>query len=195
MYWKMSIDLTRPLVPSMGQHDPLDGFVTYNELQLTAEKDFGHVVQLSLVQEMADMAGICRGMRLTTDDPLGIGGLLSDASGITRMTIRGGPVVRRSAGNHSRFSPGRAGFLYQSRSLLISRRTPPCFPRAWPVDRSRWDRKTAGMDREQPGSIREVGFPSCKGTGARGIRAPDRTDRTVLAGGEEQGGPFLDRTP
>ena len=88
----MSIDLTRPLVPSMGQHDPLDGFVTYNELQLTAEKDFGHVVQLSLVQEMADMAGICRGMRLTTDDPLGIGGLLSDASGITRMTIRGGPV-------------------------------------------------------------------------------------------------------
>ena len=29
MYWKMSIDLTRPLVPSMGQHDPLDGLVTY----------------------------------------------------------------------------------------------------------------------------------------------------------------------
>ncbi|HJX55592.1 MAG TPA: hypothetical protein VJ350_02035, partial [Methanoregula sp.] len=36
MYWKMSTDLTRPLVPSMGQHDPLDGFVTYHELQLTA---------------------------------------------------------------------------------------------------------------------------------------------------------------
>ena len=31
MYWKMSIDLSRPLVLSMGQHDPLDGFVTYNE--------------------------------------------------------------------------------------------------------------------------------------------------------------------
>jgi hypothetical protein len=28
MYWKMSIDLNRPLVPSMGQHDPLDGYVT-----------------------------------------------------------------------------------------------------------------------------------------------------------------------
>lgn len=25
MYWKMSIDLSRPLVPSMGHHDPLDG--------------------------------------------------------------------------------------------------------------------------------------------------------------------------
>ena len=36
MVWKMSIDLTRPLVPSMGQHDPLDGLVTYLELQ-TAE--------------------------------------------------------------------------------------------------------------------------------------------------------------
>jgi hypothetical protein len=32
MYWKMSIDLSRPLVPSMGHHDPLDGFVTYSEL-------------------------------------------------------------------------------------------------------------------------------------------------------------------
>jgi hypothetical protein len=29
IYWKMSIDLSRALVPSMGQHDPLDGFVTY----------------------------------------------------------------------------------------------------------------------------------------------------------------------
>ena len=39
MYWKMSIDLSLSLVPSMGQHDPLDGFVTYNELQATAAKD------------------------------------------------------------------------------------------------------------------------------------------------------------
>jgi hypothetical protein len=36
MYWKMSIDLTYPLVPSMGQHDPLDGYITYHELQATA---------------------------------------------------------------------------------------------------------------------------------------------------------------
>src|SRR5918992_716353 len=28
MSWKMSVDLTRPLVPSMGLHDPLDGYVT-----------------------------------------------------------------------------------------------------------------------------------------------------------------------
>jgi hypothetical protein len=92
MYWKMSIDLTRPLVPSMGQHDPLDGLVTYNELQLTAARDFGQVVQPALVQEMADMIDIGRGMRMATDDPLGIGGILSDASRIIQMTIRDGPV-------------------------------------------------------------------------------------------------------
>jgi hypothetical protein len=28
MYWKMSIDLSCPLVTSMGQHDPLDGLIT-----------------------------------------------------------------------------------------------------------------------------------------------------------------------
>jgi hypothetical protein len=92
MYWKMSVDLTRPLVPSMGQHDPLDGLVTYNELQQTATRDFGLPVQPALAQEIADMTGMCRGMRMATDDPLGIGGLLSDASRLTQMTMRGGPV-------------------------------------------------------------------------------------------------------
>lgn len=88
----MSIDLTRPLVPSMSQHDPLDGLVTYNELQLIATRDFGLLVQPALVQEMADMTDIGRGMCMATDDPLGIGGLLSGAARITQLTIRGGPV-------------------------------------------------------------------------------------------------------
>ncbi|MDD1666502.1 MAG: hypothetical protein LUQ23_03090, partial [Methanomicrobiales archaeon] len=38
MYWKMSIDLSYPLVTSMGQHDPLDGLVTYCELRLAARQ-------------------------------------------------------------------------------------------------------------------------------------------------------------
>ncbi|MDD1701228.1 MAG: hypothetical protein LUQ04_10635, partial [Methanoregula sp.] len=91
MFWKMSIDLTRPLVLSMGQHDPLDGLVTCNELQLTATRDFGQSIQLNLVQEIADMTDICRGIRLSTDDPLGIGGLLTDASRIAQLIIHGGP--------------------------------------------------------------------------------------------------------
>src|SRR4029077_13817767 len=36
MVWKMSTDLTRPLVSSMGQHDALDGLITAVQLQATA---------------------------------------------------------------------------------------------------------------------------------------------------------------
>lgn len=38
MYWKMSIDLSRPLVPSMGLHDPLDGFITFRQLQTSSQR-------------------------------------------------------------------------------------------------------------------------------------------------------------
>lgn len=33
LVWKMSIDLSRPLVPTTGQHDPLDGYVTLSQLK------------------------------------------------------------------------------------------------------------------------------------------------------------------
>ncbi len=88
MYWKMSIDLTYPLVPSMGQHDPLDGLVTYSELQAAADGDFKESSLPDLKHEIADMAGICRGINLATDDPLGIGGLLFDASRIAQLMIQ-----------------------------------------------------------------------------------------------------------
>lgn len=84
MYWKMSIDLSRPLVPSMGQHDPLDGFVTYNELQAAAPED---PKWPNLTEEIADMAGICKGRDWATDDPLGIGGLLCDTYGVAQLAV------------------------------------------------------------------------------------------------------------
>jgi hypothetical protein len=90
MYWKMSIDLSRPLVPSMGLHDPLDGFVTYRELQM-ASGDYGQQAFPDLTAEVADMGDICQGTGgWATDDPLGIGGLLFDASRIAQLMIRGG---------------------------------------------------------------------------------------------------------
>lgn len=88
MYWKMSIDLTRPLVASMGQHDPLDGFVTYGELQETAES-LEESPPFDLNPEIADMAKICCGIHLATDDPLGIGGLLFDAWRVAQLIIKG----------------------------------------------------------------------------------------------------------
>jgi hypothetical protein len=87
MYWKMSIDLSRPLVPSMGQHDPLDGIITYRQLQATAEKDRKATTGLDLESEIADMAQICEGMTWDTDDPLGIGGLLSDAYRAAQLSV------------------------------------------------------------------------------------------------------------
>jgi hypothetical protein len=95
MYWKMSTDLSRPLIPSMGQHDPLDGFVTCAELQLAAGNYSGLQAFPSLAAEMAGMAGICRGMNLSTDDPLGTGGLLSDALRIAQLSVQSGKSYGR----------------------------------------------------------------------------------------------------
>jgi hypothetical protein len=88
MYWKMSIDLSHPLVQSMGQHDPLDGFITYKQLQATADKSSQKSPGLDLNEEIADMANICQGKTWVTDDPLGIGGLLCDAYRVVQLMIK-----------------------------------------------------------------------------------------------------------
>jgi hypothetical protein len=86
MYWKMSIDLTYPLVSSMGHHDPLEGLITYSELQATADK-CSEQSWPDLNEEIADMARICEGKSWATDDPLGIGGLLSGAYKMAQLII------------------------------------------------------------------------------------------------------------
>jgi hypothetical protein len=88
MYWKMSIDLSRPLVASMGLHDPLEGLVTYAELQKTLF-DL-HDKGPDLMVEIREMAGLCRDRSFSTDDPLGIGGLLADAYRIVQLMVEGG---------------------------------------------------------------------------------------------------------
>ncbi len=71
MYWKMSIDLLYPLVPSMGQHDPIDGYITFKTLQTFSAGD--------LDEEIKKLGKMMRQVNLLTADPLGIGGLLFDA--------------------------------------------------------------------------------------------------------------------
>jgi hypothetical protein len=73
IYWKMSIDLMRPLVPSMGQHDPLDGYVTCLQLRQTSERG------PDLDRAIDDFRAMVAPDALATVDPLGIGGLLFDA--------------------------------------------------------------------------------------------------------------------
>lgn len=85
LYWKMSIDLKRPLVSSMGQHDPLDGYLTYKETE-TISSRFNHQKFESQIKEMGI---ICQMMDLRTNDPLGVGGLLSDATRTTQLMVYG----------------------------------------------------------------------------------------------------------
>jgi hypothetical protein len=80
MYWKMSVDLTRPLVASMGAHDPLDGLVT--------------MTSLGLETEARELARVCEGVRWATPDALGAGGLLLDALRLARLVARGRKDLR-----------------------------------------------------------------------------------------------------
>jgi len=84
MVWKASIDLSRPLVTSMGHHDPLDGFVTCTQLDATA-RELGIAPTPSLAAQTADFAKMIDRDALATDDPLGIGGLLVDACRLVQL--------------------------------------------------------------------------------------------------------------
>lgn len=85
MYWKMSIGLSRAQVLSMGQHDPLDGLITYQQLEATAKGFPETPVELSLKTEIEDMEAMCAGGDWATEDPLGIGGLLTDAYRLVQL--------------------------------------------------------------------------------------------------------------
>jgi hypothetical protein len=81
LVWKLSIDLTRPLVSSMGLHDPLDGLLTYRQLEAHRKTAEGP----GLAMEIEELARIARGREWWTDDPLGLGGLLTDAYRIAQL--------------------------------------------------------------------------------------------------------------
>ncbi|MGN6106413.1 MAG: hypothetical protein ACTHU0_15005 [Kofleriaceae bacterium] len=85
MYWKMSIDLSRPLVASMGHHDPLEGYVVCLQLESTAER-FGHDAEAIAVARKQFASMIDR-RGLATTDPLGIGGMLADACRLDQLEL------------------------------------------------------------------------------------------------------------
>ena len=85
IYWKMSTDLSRPLVPAIGLHDALDGFITFREAQHAPAKlsTDAAVADLSLAVE--SLSALCQHRNWTTDDPLGLGGLLFDAGRLCQL--------------------------------------------------------------------------------------------------------------
>ena len=87
MHWKMSIDLSRPLVASSGLHDPLDGYVTYNEIVQCATRFPVDQMPAHLEAEIVEAAAMIEGQRWETEDPLGIGGLLFDAWRVFQLAV------------------------------------------------------------------------------------------------------------
>jgi hypothetical protein len=88
MYWKMSVDLSRALVPSMGLHDPLDGFVTCLQLEATTAHMPLPPPTPDLDGPVADLAAMVDASTLATSDPLGLGGLLGDAARLAQLETR-----------------------------------------------------------------------------------------------------------
>jgi hypothetical protein len=85
MVWKMSTDLSRPLVSSMGHHDPLDGFITCVQLQTTKSTLSSSAAAPSLKEATADFRTMIEGQDWATADSLGLGGLLMDAARVAQL--------------------------------------------------------------------------------------------------------------
>jgi len=74
MYWKMNVDLTRPLVTSMGAHDPLEGYICAKSISDVLPEKANDLIGITRDLEM-----ICKGRDWSTTDALGIGSLLLNA--------------------------------------------------------------------------------------------------------------------
>ena len=86
MVWKMSIDLSRALIPAMGQHDPLDGYVTSLQLRATAAAYAPPAaVGPGLEEATRQFAAMAESGEWASADPLGIGGLLIDAYRVQQL--------------------------------------------------------------------------------------------------------------
>jgi hypothetical protein len=85
LYWKMSTDLSRPLVSSRGQHDALDGLISAETLSATATTFGSGETAPRLIEAMRDFSRMIEQGGLTTTDPLGLGELLSSACRAARL--------------------------------------------------------------------------------------------------------------
>ncbi len=190
MYWKMSVDLSRPLVASMGQHDPLDGFVTYAEVQAASGAD--------LSREMDDLAALLRGAALATDDPLGTGGLLFDAVRIAELSVRDafpgagllGPVLAAARSGVAAFArSGTTGYPAEYRLAFRGARPRPRAPRRPPAPR---------RDRVRAGRLHEPGRPArARSAGSRArsrSRTPSRASGSTSGTGRSRRGPTTGRS-
>jgi len=84
MYWKMSIDLSRPLVSSMGHLDPLDALIVVYQIQRNyseRKEDFE--------SEQESLMEICGHSTWRTTDMLSIGSLMIEAYRMGQLIMLG----------------------------------------------------------------------------------------------------------
>jgi hypothetical protein len=84
VYWKMSTDLSRPLVLASGLHDALDGFITFEEARYAIARTSSHLAT-ALDSAIKPLSALCKSDGWATDDPLGLGGLLFDACRLSQL--------------------------------------------------------------------------------------------------------------
>ena len=85
VYWKMSTDLSRPLVPATGMHDALDGLITFLEAQHALAKWPTKHGEADLSSAIESLSVLCQHGEWTTADPLGLGGLFFDAGRLCQL--------------------------------------------------------------------------------------------------------------
>ena len=113
IYWKMSTDLSRPLTLAMGQHDALDGLVSFREVQHVISKMGDKTGASDLTAAITSISSLCRDKGWGTSDPLGIGGLLFDACRLSQLP--------RWHGDHSLFEEITNGYEDGVRAFGASR--------------------------------------------------------------------------
>jgi hypothetical protein len=93
LFWKMSIDASRPQLASSGHHDPLDGLITVLELENHRAVNLG--------EARGELELLCRGIDWTTDDTLGLGSLLFDACRLAQLSAHDSGNSDRKGTDHS----------------------------------------------------------------------------------------------
>jgi len=84
--WKMSVDLSRPVVEGQGHHDPLDGYITFQALAARVRRrDPGRRVLDEEIRSLGALTWESGEHGWATPDPLGLGGLMTDLLRVTRL--------------------------------------------------------------------------------------------------------------
>lgn len=89
LFWKMNTDLSYPLVPSTGAHDPLEGLVCCKRIENRLPDKASQLAPL-----IRDFETLCTHRNWSTSDSLGIGGLLLNTAHTCEVLQKGANFIK-----------------------------------------------------------------------------------------------------